>query len=51
VPAVIRYSNDDADAVVGVEVTVGNHTVDLIVGLGKDPAVAEEIISSLRAVS
>jgi len=47
-PTVLTYSDTNSEAIVGVQVTVGAGTVDLGVGLGENPAIAEEILSSLQ---
>jgi hypothetical protein len=44
----VEYSDPDTDAAIAVRVTVDAQTVNLVVGLGVDPTVAEGILSSLR---
>ncbi|HEX3427124.1 MAG TPA: hypothetical protein VHT30_13395 [Acidimicrobiales bacterium] len=46
-PVNVEYTNTESDAVIGLDVRIGTRRINLIVGLGRDPTVAEEILSSL----
>lgn len=50
-PAWTLYSDTDSGGTIGVQVTIAGRPIELTVGLGIDPTVAEEILSSLQATT